>query len=213
MTTNPDGITLSPARADQAEDAARLVYETDPHLWDCFFPGDFGLFLAFLARQWREERSLYSHTNAVAAIAGGRLVGLELGYDRERLDRISADTVRLAREILSPGAFRRYAEIGGYTRYLMPPVPNRAYYVLFLATDPGVRRKGIGETLLTGAFERARGQGQEACHLDVAGDNPAVRFYQRLGMEILSESRVLPLEERGVPSHFRMTRRLRTQGT
>jgi len=205
---NKEEITLRPAEAGQADEAARLVYETDPRLWDCFFEGDARRFLAFFARQWREEESMYGHSNATVALRKGKVVGLEAGYDRDTQDRVIPGTVRLAREILTPGAFRRYAEIGGHVRYLLPPIPKDAYYVLFLATDPDSRGQGIGARLLVHAFERALQRGCRACHLDVASDTPAVGFYRRLGMEILSESRVLPLEEQGVASHFRMVRRL-----
>jgi hypothetical protein len=39
-------------------------------------------------------------------------------------------------------------------------------------------------------------------------DNPAVRFYGRMGMEILSESRVLLLQQYGIASHYRMVKNL-----
>ncbi len=209
METNPHPPALMPAGPEHAQAASRLIYSTDPRLWDCLFENDFDRFLRFFTTMWKEEESLYSHSNATVAVAGGRLAGLEVGYDRDRQDRMIPNMVKRTPEILTPGEFRHYLEIVGYIRYLTPPIPNHAYYVLFLATDPSDQGKGIGKRLLTCAFDRARERGYDACHLDVAGDNPAVGFYRRLGMEILSESRVLPLEERGVKSHFRMVKRLR----
>ena len=50
--------------------------------------------------------------------------------------------------------------------------------------------------------------GYRVCQLDVVSDSPAVRFYGRMGMEILSESRVLPLEKHGIASHYRMVKNL-----
>jgi hypothetical protein len=53
-----------------------------------------------------------------------------------------------------------------------------------------------------------RSQGKRVCELDVAIDSRAVAFYKRLGMEIISEVRVLPLERHGVAPHYRMVKKL-----
>ncbi|MCP3963749.1 MAG: GNAT family N-acetyltransferase [bacterium] len=90
--------------------------------------------------------------------------------------------------------------------HLTPPIPEGVYYVQFLSVAPGLRGRGLGERLLRIAFERAREQGYEACQLDVVSDNRAVGFYQRMGMEILTEGRVLALEQCGVHSHYRMVK-------
>jgi len=60
--------------------------------------------------------------------------------------------------------------------------------------------------LLGAAFDRARRNGHRVCHLDVASDNPAVGFYELMGMEILSESRVLPLQKHGIASNIGWSR-------
>jgi ribosomal protein S18 acetylase RimI-like enzyme len=204
-----DRLRFEPAEAASADAAARLIYDTDPRLFDCFFENDYSRFLLFCTNQWREQQSLYSFSNATAAVVGEKLAGLELGYDRKGRDRAIPNMAKRTKDLLTPEAFSHYAKIGGYVRYLTPPIPNNAYYVMFLATAPEERGKGIGGKLLENAFDRARGQGYDACHLDVASDNRAVRFYQSLGMEILSESRVIPLEKMGVKSHFRMIKKLR----
>jgi ribosomal protein S18 acetylase RimI-like enzyme len=95
-----------------------------------------------------------------------------------------------------------------YVPFLVPPFPADAYYILHLASAPFVRGRGVGARLLKAAFERARRDGLRICQLDVASDNPAVRFYERMGMEILSESRVVPLQEHGIASHYRMVKNL-----
>jgi len=95
-----------------------------------------------------------------------------------------------------------------YVRFLVPTVPNHAYYVMHLAAGRDARGCGVGAQLLGAAFDRARRNGYRACQLDVASDNPAVGFYERMGMEILSESRVLALQKHGVASHYRMIKEL-----
>jgi len=102
-------------------------------------------------------------------------------------------------------------EAVSYVRFLVPPVPDDAYYVLHTwrpARD--ARGRGVGAQLLAAAFDRARRNGYRVCQRDVVSDNPAVSFYGRMGMETLSESRVLPLQEHGIASHYRMVRDLRS---
>jgi ribosomal protein S18 acetylase RimI-like enzyme len=58
---------------------------------------------------------------------------------------------------------------------------------------------------LENAFQRARHAGLKSVHLDVYAGNPAIRLYERAGMEILVETRVPRLErDHGIPPHYRM---------
>ncbi|MGV8058568.1 MAG: GNAT family N-acetyltransferase [Smithellaceae bacterium] len=209
MKINTDDIVFEPAGPEQAADAARLMYETGTHLWDCFFKNDFACTLRFLEDQWRNKCGLYSYSKAAAATIGGKLIGIEVGYDLQQQDQSMADTIQQARTTLTSEEFKYYAEMAGYLRYFSPPLPGKAYYIMFLATHIDFRKKGVGGKLLNNAFDRAAERGYRACHLDADADNPAVSFYQHRGMEILSESRVLPLEKQGVGKHYRMIRQIK----
>ena len=94
-----------------------------------------------------------------------------------------------------------------YVHYLVPLVPDDAYYVLHLAAARDVRGRGVGARLLAAAFDRARRNGS-CLPARRRERQSAVRFYGRMGMEILSESRVLPLEKHGIASHYRMVKNL-----
>jgi ribosomal protein S18 acetylase RimI-like enzyme len=92
---------------------------------------------------------------------------------------------------------------------LIPPIPEDAYYVQHLAVVPELRGRGLGARLLARAFEKAAAGGYRSCHLDVVAGGPAARFYRRMGMEVLSETRVPRLEsDYGVPPHARMVKTL-----
>ncbi len=81
--------------------------------------------------------------------------------------------------------------------------------ILFLSAHSEARGRGIGEKLLDDCFERARAIGCTALHLDVAAINPAVRFYERMGMERLTETNVPKIAaSHGVPPHIRMVKQL-----
>jgi ribosomal protein S18 acetylase RimI-like enzyme len=208
MVFTQEEIVLEPATREQAEAAAPLMYDTDPQLFGYFFGGDQKLALRYFAAQWRQERSLFSYRHCTVAVASGALLGIELGYDANTQADVFRDTGRHAAQILTPEQMAHLRKAVSYVQFLVPPVPADAYYVLHLASAPLARGRGVGARLLMAAFDRARRSRYRVCQLDVASDNPAVRFYERMGMEILSESRVVPLQEQGIASHYRMVKNL-----
>jgi ribosomal protein S18 acetylase RimI-like enzyme len=117
-------------------------------------------------------------------------------------------TVAIASRVLEPATREHLLLAFGWLAYLCPPIPERAYYVQWLATDPRIHGRGLGKQLLTAAFERSRSEGYAEVQLDVKSTNPAVGFYKHLGMHILSESRVPFLEQDDILAHYRMVKHL-----
>ena len=58
---------------------------------------------------------------------------------------------------------------------------------LAISLFPEFRGYGIGTKLMTRLFKELRGHGYKRTSLSVQKDNPAVRFYQRLGYKITGE--------------------------
>jgi len=58
---------------------------------------------------------------------------------------------------------------------------------LAISVLPEYRGQGIGTMLMTGLFELLRERGFRRTSLSVQKDNPAVRFYKRLGYEVTGE--------------------------
>ncbi len=58
---------------------------------------------------------------------------------------------------------------------------RRRGYVYHLAVDPGLRHGGIGRRLMEACEDALRNAGIEKVHLFIYADNPAVRFYERVG--------------------------------
>ena len=209
MKVKSEDILLQPATPAQAVAAAPLLFDTDPHLFAAFFGNDRDLALRFFTAQWQQVQTLFSHRYCTAALVRSDLVGIELGYDRMTQEAAGRGTAQHVAEVLTPDELSHFMKVVRYTPYLMPPTPEDTYYILHLAAAPAVRGMGVGALLLENACERAKGNGYSFCQLDVASDNPAVRFYLRMGMQILSESRVVPLQEQyGVQSHYRMVKAL-----
>ena len=62
----------------------------------------------------------------------------------------------------------------------------------------------LGRRLIAEAVTKARRLGLRAVHLDTDSDNPAVRFYQRVGFRAVVESRAMSLPDGvAVPNHLR----------
>ena len=200
---------ILPAEADDAKIAARLLYDTDPHIFDCLFdPHPEGMF-GILERQWCEPRGIFSHSLARAAVHDGAMLGIELGFSAGELADHRRNTSRLFLDMLPPDLLSHMAAVMPYVNFIVPAIPKDAYYVQYLSVLPEARGKAIGAKLLMEAFEQAKKWGFQSCHLDVDGTSAAVRFYRRMGMEAVVETRVPLLEERwDIPPHLRMVRPL-----
>lgn len=196
---------LAPADGGHAQLAARLIYDTDPHMFDFWFDRDRELAQAYFADQWPRAGGIFSFVHATAACERGELLGIEHGLDARAQRAQWAHTLPATKALLSEKAFAHLLDAFRWMPFLIPPIPDDAYYVQHLAVAPELRRRGVGARLLEHAFAKAAVGGYRSVHLDVVAAGPAARFYRRMGMQIVSETRVPWLEaEYGVPAHWRM---------
>ena len=201
-------VTLAPAPAAEPALAAALIHATDPHVFDYLHEHDEARWRGHLGHQWLAEQGVFSHRLATAAFHEGRLVGIELGYDRARQQAELVPFVTQAQAWLDPAGFAALARWFEHGSFLLPPVPEDAYYLQNLALVPEVRGRGIGERLLLDAIGRARAAGLGRLHLDLYAENPARRLYERAGLRTIVETRVPPLEAEGIGVHLRMELKL-----
>jgi ribosomal protein S18 acetylase RimI-like enzyme len=185
-----------------------LAISTAPEIWLWAFRGDRNARESCFSAWWDSDDSMFSHRLSRVISEGGEPVGLELGYTHaEKASAVEA-TVAIAAKVLQPAAREHLLSAFLWLTYLCPPIPDRAYYVQWLATDRHIQGRGLGKQLLTEAFVRSRSNGFLEVQLDVKSTNPAVGFYTHLGMQILSESRVPFLEQYDIPAHYRMVKYL-----
>jgi ribosomal protein S18 acetylase RimI-like enzyme len=199
-------VMLQPATPEFATLVPDLVYDTSPALFSHVVGGRTDVLTRWLSGLWSRPDNTFSHEHATVAVADGRMLGLELGYrgaDKVRLGRNSSEQ---SRELLDEESLARMSRaLSQGTGYLTPFVPDNAYYLMILSVTESGRNRGIGTQLLENAFQRARHAGLKSVHLDVYAGNPAIRLYERAGMEILVETRVPRLErDHGIPPHYRM---------
>jgi ribosomal protein S18 acetylase RimI-like enzyme len=205
----PVGLPIEPARPEDGPEAARLLIETDPHLYRFLAGGDLGTMERLLATQWRRSDCLTSHAHARGVRESGRLVALILWYTAEQ-NAALPQFGPIGVEEGVPAEFQeRLTAARRLASFLFPAVPAGAMYVQNLAVAREVRGRGHGRRLMAAVLAEAASRGFDACHLDVAATAPAVGFYRSLGMDVLVETRMPGLAERhGIPPHLRMIKAL-----
>ena len=206
MNITADLIEIGPATPDAYEIAWKLIYDTDPGLFEYYFSNDMELLESCLSNWWQRSDGWFSHASCKAAIYNGSLVGIEIGFTREDFQEHTRPTFYYAKETMGRAAFEHFSNaFRNYVPYLCPIIPKDAYYVQSLAAKAEIRGQGVGKLLLNNAFSHAKEMGLASCQLDVVSDSIAVNFYRKMGMEVLAVTRVPYLEkEHGISMHYRM---------
>lgn len=200
-----DHIELAPATGEHADFAARLIPDTNPALFDYLHGHDRDCLHQHLAGQWGFEQGLFSHSRAILAMHGEQPAGMALGFSAAEHTQAIDPFVMQALELLGEQRFTELANRFALARYVQPEIPEEAWYLHVLAVAPEARGRGVGELLLRHCMEQAREQGYASLQLDVYANNPALRLYQRAGMEVIVETTIPPLTAEGIDTHYRMT--------
>jgi GNAT superfamily N-acetyltransferase len=188
---------------------ASLIRATGPVSYDYQFgPGD--LLEGVVAASWTRPQTLFSADCAWLALDGDIIAGLEIGFAGADYYSFRNNLAALAPDLIADGRLDvadllALAERVELASYLNAHVPPDVYYLHALATTQAHRGRGVGRGLLTRAIDRARAAGFRALHLDVLADNPAVAFYEAMGLSVLAEVRSPRLSrDHGFPGEFRM---------
>ncbi len=203
--------TLSESEAKRfAPLISRLVRATGPVSYDYQF-GTGGLLDRLVAASWVRPETLFCAPCTTAAVEDGKLLGIELGFAGPNFYTFRSNLAALAPELIERGE-ASYDDLAGLlaragkASYLNAHIPDDVYYLHALAAFPQHRGKGIGKALFRSALNRARAGGFRELQLDVLADNPAVGFYQAMGLSILAEIRSPELSrDHGFPAEYRMS--------
>ena len=204
-------------RAHFAAPVLDLLFSTGPETFSYQFGGR-ALFDKMLGVSWTTAGTLAGFDAAhaafdLAAAAEVEPVGVEFGGTAADME---------ARTVALESAWETMAAEGGLAasvlfgvrrrrrlaRWLIPKIPEDAYYVDMIAVAPSRRGGGIGRRLLEHAAVRAAAAGLGSVHLDVFENNPAVRFYETLGFEAVARTTAPEPHTHGVPAELRMIREL-----
>ncbi len=203
---NPDQKSAS-QYADQFPD---LVHQTGAATYNYLFGPDRVLFNAFMKQSWLAPQNLFSHSETTIVADGTTLLGIELGYGGVDWYRFHSSGGTVIGKLFEAGHLNEeglvaLGERSNLISYMNPYIPNHAYYITALSVTPAAHGTGLGARLLKNAIDRARADGYKELHLDVFSDNPAVNFYQSMGLTCMAETVApTPCRENNVPMEMRM---------
>ena len=191
-----------------AADIPQLVHATGPVSYDYHFPKR-EIFDALVTHSWQTPGTLFAAEATRLAIDGDNLLGIEIGFHGiEYRDRIAALNPAwgelMAAGIATEADISEVIENSDRASWLNPVIHEGTYYVHALSVKPEARGKRVGMQLLSNTMDTARQQNFGKLQLDVLSDNPAVNFYQSMGLTLLVESRAPIPQQHGVPPEWRM---------
>ena len=188
-----------------------LIYATGPISYGYQFGAGRRVLNAIVEKSWQAPQTLFSAEACTLALSDGELLGMELGFHGPDFYVFKSNLVALAPVLIDAGALT-YEELAGLgeraqkASYLNAHLLDGVYYLFALAVREEYRGQGIGAQLLTDAIVRARAAGFKELQLDVLSDNPAVRFYRSMGLEVVVEIRSPELSrDHAFPSEYRMS--------
>lgn len=207
-----DEPIIRPARPDDVEAAAPLIYSSGPDAFNFVFghhtPVDAQGFIAYAFQREGGEFSWPVHW---VIELEGEVVGTAAGYTGTTAKSFLWPMVRQILGcnglIAGAGVIRRGLQI---EQVIVPPKRADEFYVGDVGIAPHLRGKGLGQRLLEHLHEEARQQGATTAILDVSMENPrAEALYTRLGYRVVKETETSLRNETGyVPSHRRMEFRI-----
>lgn len=204
-------VNVDQAAASQFTDQfPDLVHATGVATYNYLFGADRVLFDAYMKACWLEPKNLFSHSETTLAVDGSTLLGIELGYGGSDWYAFGSGNRPVIEKLFASGDLTKeslgaLSERSKHTSYLNPHIPAYAYYITTLSVTEAARGTGIGAKLLRNAADKAKQDGYKELHLDVFSDNPAVNFYQAMGLTCMAETIApVPCRENDVPMEMRM---------
>ena len=194
-----------PAYADQIAD---LFHATGPASYDYQFATR-ELFDKLVNASWSAPGTLFAYDETTFALDGDELLGIEVGFQGPGFKQRKKALNPLWVQMIESGEVRpeELAELGERTylcSYLNPSIPQNVYYIHALSVKEQYRGKKIGARLLDDAMDKAKAAGFRGLPLDFLSDNPAVSFYESMGLKCLVKT-VAPIPlQHGVPMELRM---------
>lgn len=199
-------IILQPGIPSQATEAASLIYASVHELMHFMFPTQ-AIAEQVLAKLYTKQSGHFSHRFTTIALEGGKVVGLELGYDRQQLAKqdLPGSIAMLLSSPVSVWWHLLVETNSVLDGYIVKPSAG-VYYINNIAVSPASRGGGIGRVLLLKTIERAKQQGYSGVELDVTSINGgAIQFYQKHGFVKTYESGSVALQQKyALPPLIRM---------
>ena len=182
-------IRLVPGSAEHADSISRLIYQSVHELMDFMFQSQ-ARAEPVLTRLLRRPSGQFGYRYVSVMLDGDKTVGVVLGYSREQLQQAELPgAINMLRAAPLASWWHLVVTVNKALSGYVPPPSQGAFYINNIAVDADARGKGYGTELLNRVIEDARQQGYRSLELDVTHINQgAIRFYQRNGFAVVSES-------------------------
>ena len=198
-------LSILPAKAShQPDPVANLIWTVDPPLMKFLF-GTEERWRRVFSYDWSETEGIVCHEQTTLAMQGEDIVGVLVSHTIDEFDEHFVHTRARQGRNESP-AFRKHLDHAfDLMAQLFPHGLEGSYFIFDLAVSSKARRMGIGRRLIDVAKAKARDTACKQICLDVAADNDAVQFYEKIGMRVAVETRVPELDQNhGVGTHYHM---------
>jgi ribosomal protein S18 acetylase RimI-like enzyme len=204
-------LNIRPARPEDAEALAPLVYSSGPAAFDYVFSHRTRAnAIDFLVRSLRTTGGEFGYDVHWAVELGGEVVGAGAGFTGEHPLAFMISALKRIMGTYGPvggaGVIVRGLRVEG----LVQPPKGAAYCVSHLGIRPDLRGKGLGEKLVRHLLDRAKEERRSLAILDVSVENPrAQALYERFGFQVTAEHKSsLQNSTARVPDHRRMELKL-----
>lgn len=186
-------VTIRPAEAHDAEQAAPLIYSSGPAAFNYLLHQNGYDPVAFLRHSFARANALFGYRHHAVAVHENRVVGTIAYYTKQDLLRINLFTAIDMLLFFGPVMGTKVALRGlDMERYVRPPTKG-CLYLAHIGVDPNLRSQGIGSKLIEYVRSHHPMGRDYVMSLDVALTNPrAQTLYGKLGFVVV--------EERGAPA-------------
>ncbi len=201
---------IRPARPEDAEAAAPLIFSSGPDAYNYVFSYKTRVdAMAFLTYAFACDAGEFSWRYFRLVEVNGEVVGTASGYTGEDAKGFMWPAIR---QILHCNGWAGGARVISrglkIERIIVPPKRADEYYIGNVGIAPPLQGNGLGQRLFAHLHGEATKQGAKTCVLDVSVENPrAEALYTRLGYRVVEEKLSTLRNAAGhVPHHRRMER-------
>jgi len=179
---------------NEADDCARLIYISGPHIYSYSFVASEPKIYALLKLFYKRPGTMFSKGNIIIEEENGRIRGLLLAYPANDMKKMAVNMLKCISGVLTiSGLFNFIRMLFRFKLNIyLPRIRRDEFYISNLAVFEEYRGRGIAVKLLEKAEEMAMEKGLYKLSLNVEIDNShAKRVYEKFGFQEVRKA-VLP---------------------
>lgn len=181
--------------AEQLQDIATLIYETDPFIYPAMFETEENA-KRIIPGMIRHNDSMFNAENFFIAKHGENILGLIL-WHRGPMSWDETEYYQVLDELhLSPSPFIEMVKKGYFSSY--DDTDDNLISIINVCVQESMRGSGIGRMMLRSFLKRLGDN--TSCELYVLADNrPAIRLYEQCGFVVTDNINGFSVDNRDLP--------------